>query len=605
MIVPLVAVAVADGTRLSRILVLKSLTQQMQDTLTCRLGGIVDRRILFMPFSRKIKVSDAVATQIQIMLEQCVKDSGILLAQPEHILSFKLMGIERLTSGNVDLAGRLLHTQRWLDLVLRDVLDESDEVLDVKFQLIYTLGAQRLMDGQPYRWLITQGLFDLVDRHIRTLDKDYPIDIEWKYRTSSSFPHLRLLSVEVSRALMQRVAYDIINSKIPSLNFEECTESTHEAVLSFILDRDVSAEKCSVVQKMFAARETFMQNLLLVRGLIAFKILIFVLGKRWSVDYGLHPSRCLSAVPYRAKGVPALSAEFGHPDVAVALTCLSYYYTGLTDAQVRQVFELLGRADDPSLEYASWVRDCRELPDELRSWNAINLEDDRLCHEELFPRLRYGKKIVDFFLAQVVFPKEGKEFDEKLSASGWDIVSGSKCHITTGFSGTNDNRFVLPLQIRQQDLPELKHTSGKVLDCVLREENLTYYCAQDTRGRQLSARGLIESFTMFDPSIRVLIDVGAQVLGISNREFVKAWVQSVPSVDAGIFFDEYDNVMVLGRDSRVEKLSTSSFQSRMDRCVVYLDEVHTRGTDLKLPADVRAAVTLGPRLTKDRLVQGT
>lgn len=29
------------------------------------------------------------------------------------------------------------------------------------------------------------------------------------------------------------------------------------------------------------------------------------------------------------------------------------------------------------------------------------------------------------------------------------------------------------------------------------------------------------------------------------------------------------------------------------------------GTDLKLPLTARAAVTLGPRLTKDRLVQGT
>lgn len=77
-----------------------------------------------------------------------------------------------------------------------------------------------------------------------------------------------------------------------------------------------------------------------------------------------------------------------------------------------------------------------------------------------------------------------------------------------------------------------------------------------------------------------------------------------PDVDAGIFFDEDDNVMVLTRNMKLEKLSVSSFQSRIDRCVVYLDEVHTRGTDLKLPPTVRAAVTLGPKLTKDRLVQG-
>jgi hypothetical protein len=42
----------------------------------------------------------------------------------------------------------------------------------------------------------------------------------------------------------------------------------------------------------------------------------------------------------------------------------------------------------------------------------------------------------------------------------------------------------------------------------------------------------------------------------------------------------------------------------VDKCIVYLDDAHTRGTDLKLPRDTRAAVTLGPKVTKDRLVQG-
>lgn len=34
------------------------------------------------------------------------------------------------------------------------------------------------------------------------------------------------------------------------------------------------------------------------------------------------------------------------------------------------------------------------------------------------------------------------------------------------------------------------------------------------------------------------------------------------------------------------------------------DEAHTQGTDLKMPSNYRAIVTLGPDLTKDRLAQG-
>jgi hypothetical protein len=42
--------------------------------------------------------------------------------------------------------------------------------------------------------------------------------------------------------------------------------------------------------------------LLLIRGLLAFDILTFVLrDKRYRVNYGLDPSRSLMAVPYSAK----------------------------------------------------------------------------------------------------------------------------------------------------------------------------------------------------------------------------------------------------------------------------------------------------------------
>ena len=577
----------------------------MRDTVSQRLGGIVDRPIYFMPFSRKAQVNESVVTQIQDLYESCLESGGILLAHPEHVLSFKLMGIERLTSGDMGVTPRLMKSQQWLESNARDILDESDELLDVKFQLIYTLGTQRMMDGQPDRWLIVQGIFDLVQKHALKLQEEKPGEVEVVFRSRSSFPTITLLSQQVDRELIARIASDVVDSHLPGLNFQLCPTRVSNAVLNFIKDRKVSVEDCQEVMRSFGEQKPFIQKVLLVRGFIAYEILIFVLrSKRWSVNYGLHPTRCLSAVPYRAKGVPAPSAEFGHPDVAVALTCLSYYYNGLSEDQIRKSLKLLQRSDDPSVEYQSWIKRCDQLPVHLRDWSAVNLEDEHQCYNVLFPELKYSKKIADFFLSNVVFPKEGKEFDEKLSTSGWDLISYQAPHLTTGFSGTNDNRFVLPLTISQEDLPELQHTSGKVLSYVLREENLLYHCARDDRGRQLSAEGLVSYFHRLDPRIRVVIDVGAQVLDTTNRDFVKAWMDIASDVDAGIFFDEDDNVMVLTRDLKLEKLAASSFQNRIDRCVVYLDEVHTRGTDLKLPTTARAAVTLGPRLTKDRLVQG-
>ncbi|KAF5380233.1 hypothetical protein D9757_008208 [Collybiopsis confluens] len=73
---------------------------------------------------------------------------------------------------------------------------------------------------------------------------------------------------------------------------------------------------------------------------------------------------------------------------------------------------------------------------------------------------------------------------------------------------------------------------------------------------------------------------------------------------AAIFFNDKDEMMVVSQDGAEEVLLSSPFKGQVDRCLVYLDDAHTRGTDLKLPINSRAAVTLGPKVTKDRLIQG-
>ena len=334
---------------------------------------------------------------------------------------------------------------------------------------------------------------------------------------------MRLLSAGIGDVLVSLLAHDVVDSKLPELNLSQCPFQTREAISRFIQEYRVTEVDCLRIKDYFAGEQSSMQKLFLLRGLFAHKILLFVLrGKRWSVNYGLHPTRCLSAVPYRAKGVPAPSAEFGHPDVAIALTCLTYYYSGLTDPQIRKCFELLQRSDDPTVEYARWIEHCTAVPDSFRNWSAINLEDDHQCHDMLFPVLRFSKRLADYFLNSVVFPQEGKEFNEKLSTSGWDIPSSPGAeNLSTGFSGTNDNRFLLPLTISQQDLPELQHTSGKVLDYVTRPENLRYYYARDGNNQQMSAEHLLQHISKVEPTIRVLIDVGAQVLDKCNNEVVR------------------------------------------------------------------------------------
>jgi hypothetical protein len=106
------------------------------------------------------------------------------------------------------------------------------------------------------------------------------------------------------------------------------------------------------------------------------------------------------------------------------------------------------------------------------------------------------------------------------------------------------------------------------------------------------------------PEIRVLLDVGAQMLDLENYELAAAWLAISTNASAAIYFNEDDELTVLTRDGSKHLLMSSPFAQQLDQCVVYLDDAHTRGTDIKFPSGFRAAVTLGPKVTKDRLTQG-
>ena len=302
--------------------------------------------------------------------------------------------------------------------------------------------------------------------------------------------------------------------------------------------------------------------------------------------------------------MPSLRAEFGHPDVAIALTCLSYYYGGLTKEQVLQCFGLLAKHENPNTEYDEWVRFGKDIPDSLRQISGVNTDDETQV-EDLVRLFSANTKVIDFYLSQVVFPRAAKEFPHKLSTSAWDLVE-VKSNVTTGFSGTNDNRYLLPTSITQDDPLSQLSTNALVLQYLLQPENNYYECTEGKNGERESAEAFLKRLISQDPKIRVLLDVGAQMLELQNKDLAQHWLSLTPPdhISAAIFFNELDYLTVLTRDETIEPFTSSPFNRQLDKCIVYLDDAHTRGTDLKLPRGTRAAVTLGPKVTKDRLLQG-
>ncbi|KAH7917777.1 hypothetical protein BV22DRAFT_1042213 [Leucogyrophana mollusca] len=608
-IVPIAASALADGKRLVRIIVLKSLAPQMIQLLAERLSGLTNRRIFYMPFTRSTSLSPGDAETIHALMEECAREHGVWVVQPDHILSYKLMSVRQSLVSDLkpSIAKMLLGSQKWLELHARDILDESDEILHVRYQLVYTEGLQRQLTGFPHRWTTTQQILTLAKRFALRLRSDFPLGVDVKESSSERFPQIRILQADAGKVLVCRIATSVVmDSALPNHNFDQFPSIVRQAAFKFITAAEVAAEDVQVVEG-YCRNSPIWTGLLLLRGLLACGILVYALKeRRWRVDYGLDPRRTMLAVPYRAKDAPALRAEFGHPDVAVTLTCLSYYYGGLEEEQLMLCFQLLVKDDNPNLEYETWVSGCDNIPETLRQLSGVNMKSTEQRTKFLFPLFRHNQVVINFFLSRVVFPKEAKEFPKKLACSGWDLAERKReiSNVVTGFSGTNDNRYLLPTSITQRDPEHQLCTNARVLAYLLRPENNYYQCTANPNGQQLATDDFLKLLRDQTPEIRILLDVGAQMLELQNKELVVRWLNVKPSAQAAIYFNEDDELTVLSRDGNVELLVSSQFAHRLDQCLLYLDDAHTRGTDVKLPLGSRAAVTLGPKVTKDRLAQG-
>jgi hypothetical protein len=573
----------------------------MFELLKQRICHLSNRRLFYLPFSRDVKLDLGKIQTIINTFKDCAHIGGVLVCQPEHILSFQLMGLHTLCrDGDTDNSRLLLNAQKWLNQNSRDVLDESDEILSVRYQLIYTVGSPQPLQGQPDRWETVQELLSLLRVNLDSLATNYPEGLEVEATDSDRFPRTRILSRECGLALIQTMARQIITeNRMKGGPFRSYSLDMRDAAFLFLTDLSVAKEVSAFLKEN---SDDYFDQLLLLRGLLAHGILIHSMQeKRWRVDYGLDPDRSMLAVPYRAKDSPALRAEFGHPDIILVLTCLSYYYGGLTNDQLDTTFHHLFSTDNPDLRYEDWIKGTLDkMPENLHNLRGLNLDDVELKHSYIFPLLRYNKAVIDFYLSGCVFPKAAKEFQHKLTTNSWDLAR-EKARLTTGFSGTNDHSYLLPLSINQLDAEAQRHTNAQVLEYLLRPQNRLVVDIGNSTARDIIRRVIAE-----EPHVMVLLDVGAQILELQNDDVAREWLalENRSYVEAAIYCDPKDQFYVITRDGRSELLATSLYRTQLDKVLVYLDEAHTRGTDFKFPKGTRAVVTLGPKLAKDKLVQG-
>lgn len=276
-------------------------------------------------------------------------------------------------------------------------------------------------------------------------------------------------------------------------------------------------------------------------------------------------------------------------------------FTGLSDAQLYQVFKTLCATQNANETYEYWIRNIPPdmIDPSIETHSGVNLSDPHQRDHLLFPLFRFNMYVIDFWLSKVVFPHEAKTFEDKLMSTAWDLCSEQLNHLVTGFSGTNDTLHILPKPIAQNDLEELENTNDLVRQTLLRPENQTYRALP----ANVSAKHILEKLLL--SNIQVLLDAGALMLEYNNKQVAVEWLKMAPidQFDAALYFDSQDILQTIDRNGTITEFDCSVYRENLGRCLVYLDDTHTRGTDLKFPLRKKACVTLSGEITRDKTVQ--
>ncbi|CAF2238525.1 unnamed protein product [Rotaria magnacalcarata] len=511
-----------------------------------------------------------------------------------------------------------------------DILDESDEILRHGKELNYTLGSPYPIDGGETRWEIPFLIFKTIflDNEIGESLKvasrrdDCPIIFQENFRPASGIgggiPYVRFVNkkyfVENIMPNLRRKICEALRSRFGQRT-TNIVDNQGERLGNY---EDFIEGKCfvkedKIIQFLKGKNQNMLNSLLLVKAWLAHELLYHVMSYRHRVEYGLSEKRKKEvAIPFRGKDLPSENSEFSHSDVMIGFTILSYLYRGLDLEQVKN--GLIKLKSDPKQDrdnlLEEWIQTSRnwideriqqekdEFPEWSRSFKTLDLQDEHKI-KKVYTYLSRNFSFVQYYLSNFIFPNDTKHYKKKLTGNAHTLAGEGKMK---GFSGTDDRNDTMPENVIPKRLTSQEGTNGKMLHILSRKINNKYEANIDLS----SAKDLLDQVCTYvkkNKDCYILIDTGAMITEMNNLDVGVYLIKHIDDRFEGIvyFSDQNNNLIVILRNRELIPLATCHIDNK--KLFVYLDEVHTRGTDLKLPLTARGIVTLGKSINKDKLMQ--
>ena len=307
MIIPLLVLHWAyhrnDGS-VPRINILPTLLSEACEFFHQRLTAtIFNLKLVMLPFSRDVQLDNQRVVAMRSLLSLCIADSGFVIVAPEHRLSLQLK-IKELELVNMrDLAVELRKLQ---ELPWVDILDESDELLHHRFQLIYAVGSVQELPVGSHRWRAAQALLGVIhgDQEVAEwIERNERYILRSEETTKEAFRTFQISS----QTSLAKMIPDFHRVLAHAVLFSPPHEM--EWVKGHIRKEDILASLLERAQPgcMEEFSDDQRNDVLALRGLLVGGLLVHCLQKRHRVDFGVaRPGKKKLSIPFRGADTPSL-----------------------------------------------------------------------------------------------------------------------------------------------------------------------------------------------------------------------------------------------------------------------------------------------------------
>lgn len=258
-----------------------------------------------------------------------------------------------------------------------DVVDESDSALSHRFRLMYTAGPRVPLPGGRHLWMtVNAAVLALASGSVRghlqrmvvrgTAASDDP-----KAGEAGNFPSIRLTDAAAQSeaaeedwaALAEGIAREVVErdaSEAGDVLLCVRERGMCEQAIDVALGREQGRGEAlgAALERLRGRAEGPLDTVLLtLRGLLCGGVLRHCLSLRRDVHYGApgegQRHGRAAAVPYVAANTPSKRSDFVHPEVALTLTCLTYYARGLGADRVKEAIAALRKL--PERQRRRWT----------------------------------------------------------------------------------------------------------------------------------------------------------------------------------------------------------------------------------------------------------